>query len=220
MKMMARVFFGALTVLLALCMLFTGCGEKTTPPDNGEGTQNDDGDENKKEISVSEGVESGFYLSDRGCPSPSTYCAYKSEKNEFDIDDVTLQFFFGGNYAASGIEYQLEHGDNYPEFDYYFTNDEGDRIHIKHIEENFVSEKYSCDFVHDEKAKLVEVKYNYSETLTVPKAIFTKEKGLVYFGLYGVNPRGPMLDERCIVATHFYYKLVENKVVLSSKPID
>lgn len=217
---LVRGIFAALSVLLAFCMLATGCGEKTTPPDNDDNIPNGDGvdnSENNGSTNESQGLESGFDFSDRGCATTSKSAAYKSEKNEFDIDDVTLEFFFGADYSY--IENQLANGDNYPEFDMYFENGEGDKIHIKHVEENFVSEKYSCEFVY-ENGKRVGVIYNYSETLTVPKEIFTTEKGFVNFALYGVNPRTPRLEYHCIVATRFYYKLLENKVVLSSEPID
>ena len=70
MKRSKNVLFSAMLLLLAACMLFTGCGQKTTPPDNGDGTQNEGGGnndgnqntedaENGGETNESQGLESG-----------------------------------------------------------------------------------------------------------------------------------------------------------------
>ena len=39
----------ALLLLLTFCLLLTGCGQKTTPPDNGDETQNEDGGNNTED---------------------------------------------------------------------------------------------------------------------------------------------------------------------------
>ena len=49
MKRIKNVLFSAMLLLLAACMLFTGCGQKTTPPDNGDGTQNEGGGNNTED---------------------------------------------------------------------------------------------------------------------------------------------------------------------------
>ena len=46
------------------------------------------------------GIESGFSISNSE-PSPMITCAVKSEKNAFDINDVTLTFYYGGDFPEN-----------------------------------------------------------------------------------------------------------------------
>ena len=137
-----RRIFRLLLILMIFSLLVTGCGQNAdTDPDNGNG---------ETDTSVGAVLESGFKPSSSGEPSPpEDFCAYKSDTNEFDIDNVTLDFFFGGHYP-SGVEFELTHGRNYPAFDLYFIDEDDNKFFIKHIEENFVSEKYSCECTYDE----------------------------------------------------------------------
>ena len=60
------------------------------------------------------GVESGFEFfsfSDESCESNQFHCGYKTERTEFDIDDVTIDLYYGGEFYDYEFEpeYQ-EHG--------------------------------------------------------------------------------------------------------------
>ena len=226
-KQLPKGLFNIAVILMVICMLFTGCGQNVEPQldnedtvANGDIIPNESATEKKEETNINSGLESGFNLSESARPAGiSNHSAYKSEKMEFDIDNVTLEFFFGGHYA-SGIDLELECGRNYPEFDIYFLNDNGDKVHIKHVEENLVSEKYRCYYVYGEGWHVDEVKYNHSELFTIPKELFTKEKGRVFFEIYGINPNDPKLEYRGITGVGIYYKLTGDKVILSSEKFD
>ena len=218
----AKMFFGALSILLVICMTFTGCGQNTTPPDNGDGAQNENGGNN---VSTNEkqGLESGFNNEDNACASSIFRCAYKSEKNEFEIDDVTLEFFYGGKYILIaegeyiyGAEYIREKcGHDIPTFDVYFKEDGGEKILIKHVEENLISDKYNVDI---DPYGNNPPKYSFSETLTIPEQLFSKESGMIYFMISGTNKwDGDNAKNRAFTWTYIYYKKDNGKVILSNK---
>ena len=165
------------------------------------------------------GLEDGFKPSNSAAEAPTLYCAYKSDKTEFPIDDVTLDFYYGG-YYYQGIEYELENTHDIPSFELYFQDDCGGKFFIKRVEENFVSEKYSCDIVYDENWYVTEVKFNHSETITIPQEIFTEESGIIYFSVFGTNQREPDPQNKVITGIGFYYKVVGEKVQLSKQPIN
>lgn len=166
-------------------------------------------------------LESGFKQSFHGEESPINYCAYRSKTNKFDIKHVTLDFYYGGYYD---IDYELQNTTSYPTFDIYFKDDQGNKYLVKHVEENFVSEKYSCDFVYDDDRNICEIKYNHSETLTIPAELFTKESGKIWFSIEGKNILAPETNySKSLVITGIciFYKKVENgQIVLSSQEFD
>ena len=162
-------------------------------------------------------LESGFKQSFHGEESPINYCAYRSKTNKFDIKHVTLDFYYGGYYD---IDYELQNTTSYPTFDIYFKDDQGNKYLVKHVEENFVSEKYSCDFVYDDDRNICEIKYNHSETLTIPAELFTKESGKIWFSIEGKNILAPETDRpQSLVITGIciFYNVIDGEVVLSSQ---
>ena len=108
------------------------------------------------------GLETGFKPSGSmdSAPLPWSFCAFKSETNVFDIDDVTLDVYFGGNFSE-GVYTIRENSKSYPSFELYFENDQGKECFVKRIDENFISEKYSCEWICDKDWNLIEIKYNY-----------------------------------------------------------
>ena len=205
-----------LLLLLTLCLLLTGCGQKTTPPDNGDETQNEDGTgSGGEETNGSQGLESGFNNEGNSCAMSHFHCAYKSEKNEFEIDDVTLEFFYGRQHTF-GAEYALETGGyDIPTFDLYFKEDGGEKILIKHVEENFISDKYNIDFDYHGNNP---TKYYFSETLTIPEQLFSKERGMIWFEIYGTNIKeGDNAKYKAFAGVYLFYKKDNGKVILSNK---
>ena len=164
------------------------------------------------------GLEDGFKPSN-SAEAPSLYCAYRSDKTEFPIDDVTLDFYYGG-YYYQGVEYELENTHDIPSFELYFQDDYGGKFFIKRVEENFVSEKYSCNVVYDDNWNITEVKFNHSETITIPREIFAEESGLIYFSVFGTNQKEVEPQVKVITGIGFYYKVVDGKVTLSKQPIN
>ena len=236
MKRLKNMLFSAMLLLLAACMLFTGCGQKTTPPDNGDGTQNEgdagnggnndngnqntEGAENGGEANESQGLESGFDFSESGRPSKTyAFLAYKSDKTVFDINDVTMEFFFGDEYKY-GIERALD--DTRGGYSYFYAfayNEDGDEIRIKHYDENFISEKYTCDVTRDDNKNVVKVEYKYSELLTIPKELFNREEGRIWFGIKGWHTE-TWRDISITTHKKFYYKIVDDKVILSHQELE
>ena len=109
------------------------------------------------------------------------HCSYEIDKEEYDINCVTLLFFYGVG-LGEDINIELETSVNYPVFELYFMNDENTSILAKHVEENLISEKYGFTYGPNNKEL-----YNHSEEFTIPKELFTKENGIIWFYLYGAN---------------------------------
>lgn len=193
-----------LLILLTLLLLVTGCEQPA---------QNLDGDASSDDA----GLEVGFKPS--GDALYSKYGAYKSATNKFDINDVTLEFYFGGIYA-SGVEHELTHSSNYPKFELWFENDRSEKHFIKSVDENFVSEKYRCYPIFDEARNLTEIKFNHSETFTIPPEMFSRESGTIWLKAYGENPRHLVPTVHCFVSVRIYYKVTDGTVTLSDQPFE
>lgn len=164
-------------------------------------------------------LESGFVQAGFDEETSYNFCAYRSHTDKFDIHSVTLNFYYGG-YYPNGIEYALEKEQSYPSFDLYFVNDEGNRYFVKHVEENFVSEKYNCEIVYDDNRYIYKIKYEHSETLTIPAELFTKQSGMIWFEVDGENilaldsenGKNSSIAKICI-----FYEVIDGKIVLSSQ---
>ena len=100
-----------LLILMIFSLFVTGCGQNIdTNPDN------DGGDPNTNVVTV---LENGFKPSNDADETPIFYCAYRSDKTEFNINDVTLDFYYGG-YYYQGAEYELENAHDFPSFELLF----------------------------------------------------------------------------------------------------
>ena len=161
-------------------------------------------------------IESGFTLPNDGCEIREFHCAYRSMKTEYDIDNVTLDFYYGGIYYPD-IEYQLNFYD-IPLFELYFKEAGGEKYLIKRVEENFISKKYYCDVLEDGEYN-INIIFNYSESITIPKEIFTKDSGLLFFQIYGKSIGKLTLENDYIAGKHFYYKVIGEKVLISNEPL-
>lgn len=203
-----RRIYRVLLILMIFSLLVTGCGQNAdTVPDNGNG---------ETDTNVGAVLESGFNPSDDACEIPLFHCAYRSNKTEFDIDDVTLDFYYGGDYSNLGIEYDLQQH-NFPVFEIYFKNETHDRCFVKRVEENLVSEKYRCKFIYDDNRNAIEIIFNHSESITIPREIFTENEGVIYFTIYSQNVNYTNSSVEFITGKAIFYKVIEGKVVLSSQ---
>ena len=155
----------------------------------------------------SNGLEDGFEGGGRDIV-PSFVCAYKSDRFEFEIDDVTLTFYYGGGFG-SDIEKEKRDRFNYPTFELYFVNDEETHILVKRVEENLVSEKYRTWIGRGSKRF-----FNHSEELTIPKELFTKERGMICFYVYGTDVlRNEEPEIICSIGIN--YNKENNTIILS-----
>lgn len=150
------------------------------------------------------------------------FCAYKSEVSEFDIDNVTLYFFFGGIFSES-IEHELECGSNIPKIRLYFRNtaigeftpspfSEENLYFIKEIEENYVSEKYrwkGSNYTLEDGVKL-----------TIPSELFIGESGRISFIVAGDEINDRVDGYIYISGKGIYYKVNGDMVTLSDQEFE
>lgn len=150
----------------------------------------------------------GGFDSDGGCESPIIKTAFECDKRVFDIDDVTLTFYYGHGFGTN--EAILEHyrgaGVDYPNFDLYFET-EDDSYLIRHVDENFITAKYGCNKLSNGYFVL-----DYSEIITIPKDLFTKEKGCVTFRISGFN--SSRQEDELLSSIGLYYVKNDDTVTL------
>ena len=146
-------------------------------------------------------------------PGSTIKCAYSSEKRVYDVDEVSVEFFYG--FANVGSIETVRKSFDIPCFDLYISNDSGERILIESVQENFISEKYRVTRKL-RNGKTIGYSYNYSETYTIFKELFTNECGIIYFGIYNMLEEEPIR----IGGTGFYYKFIsKDLVMLSNHPL-
>ena len=210
---MRNLYFKAVSVLLFFAVIMsvfaTGC---EFPFKNG--TPDTDKAQNTGKTQPTS-LESGFYASE-GCEISQFHCDYKSDKTEFDIDNVTLDFYYGVHFLYTE-EDEREIVD-IPSFDLYFTDWKGTkRIFIRHVEENLISEKYRCHIAWDEDSKIT---YNHCETVTIPRELFVEESECLYFSVYGTDVREFYPEYRSLTGAHLHYKIVGERVILAAMPFN
>ena len=174
-------------IILSLLFAFTSCGF----------------DEHALDDTLSGGFDSVG-----GCESPAFKAAFECDKRVFNIDDVTLTFYYGHGFGNDEdyLEHYRKGGLDYPKFDLFFMN-EDDSYLIRHVDENFISAKYGCNKFSDGSWVLV-----YSEIITIPKDLFTKEKGCVNFSIRGFNSSHQEDELLCTIG--LYYVKTDNTVTL------
>lgn len=210
---MKNISFKSVCVILIILTVFasvTGCDFLTNIiKDN-----SDDANNQSTNKYQSFGLKSGFSDSG-GCEASPFLCAYKSDKTEFDINDVTLDFYYGV-FFLEDEEYERENTFDIPSFDLFFLNEKG-KVLVKHVDENLISEKYKISFIYDENLQVIDTVFNHCETFTVPKEVFVKDKGSITFAIYGTNVREYEPEYRCKVSKVIYYKINGDKVILSNR---
>lgn len=151
------------------------------------------------------GLESGFDVGGNE-EHPSFSCAYKSNKTEFSINDVTLTFYYGHHFD---VELEADYF-SYPIFELYFSNDDDMTVLIERREEELVSDRYDA-YYH----KSVRV-FDHSETLTIPQELFTKESGIIWFYISSSNVKENE-NFGIVSSIAIYYQKDGDKIILSSK---
>ena len=151
---------------------------------------------------------------------PEFMCGYKSNINQFYINDVTLDFYYGIVHP----NYEIE------SFELYFI-DESEEMHlIKKVNESLAQEKYRIEYKHVPflmRFFVDNLKYNYSEKITIPKELFAQEEGYLMFALTTETMYGGE-DTGCRACSHqckthtlsrqiLYYKVDGNSVTIYSE---
>lgn len=172
---------------------------------------------------TSEGFEKGFKYDEswkidhNGSypvePERTFYCACKSDKSEFNINFVILDFFYGGDFGDDLEEEKKSH--NYHCVGLRFSNDLGDDVVAKRVYHNLVSEKYRCE--KKEYDYSYEMVFNHSEKIWIPGKLFKEEEGAIYIGLYGWEKGDDASQYKCLASMAIHYTVVDNRVVLSAK---
>ena len=171
-----RKTIGFILIVLTLISAITGCSQQE------------------------KGLEGGFYPAEG--MSNSMICAFKSDKREFDVNDVTLTFCFGGCWSVSGVEFEREQR-SYPGFDLYFWN-KGQRYFIRHEPRDFVSDEFDYQEVKNEDGSK-RIHFNHSEQITVPKEIFNELTGGFAFVIYGINAKSTDQKEQKLASISIWY---------------
>ena len=230
-KRIANVLGRCLLLLIIFALFATGCesldtekasnseneaniGENIKNNENLESPPNTDDKKDDDNENTGDGLESGFVGSEE---INGYFIAYRSDRKEFDINDVTLEFSYGGWFIHHPDGTVCQCSQNYPYFDIYFTNEDGGKIFVKRVEENFVSEKYNCKLILDENRDIVDVEFNHSEILTIPKEIFTREKGIIWISFYGEDVSRDPVKYDWFAGNYIHYKVEGDMVYLSTK---
>jgi hypothetical protein len=197
-KMVSKIY-KLLILLLIVSMSFTGCMITNT----------------------GEGLESGFAFSSLGgesCQSNPFHCGYKTDRTEFDIDDVTIDLYYG--VECCNDDGLLCAGVSIPTFDIYVEpRGTYNKYLIKHVEEELFSVKYNCKVISKDFLiwPTIKIIYNHHEAIKIPKEAFENGSGRLDIIIYGTFVSGVNSREGEIVGTVIYYKVIGEKVMLSKK---
>lgn len=203
--MKTRKVFAVILVAIAVMLSLCSCTPTKSP-------------EKPKTGYEERALEEGFYVSTR--PTNLEPCAFTTETNKFDIDNVEMTFYYGSSY--------IQQNDIFIDgFDLYFTDyHDYKRIFVRHSDDQFYSEKYRVSS--EGEGDSAKRKFNYSEKIKIPAELFSENGGYLDFSLYGdVNIAGDFdLDNmcyiyeseyRCFAFISFYYRRYGRTIYLSEQ---
>ncbi len=161
-----------------------------------------------------QGLSAGFSISTSD-PIPGVFCAYKTDTNEFEINDVKISYFYGTHKRLEDFGEYEQGADVVLRISFY--NDENQEYFVKDIINEFFTDKYSIEYINAG----TEVGFSYSEKLTIPASMFTAAKGFINFVIFEYivwkDGREPERQEGNGIKV--YYQLDGNLVKLSKNPI-
>ncbi len=198
MKNIIKKAIGVLLILLTMFYTLIGCV-------NSDDSTTDLENEHKN------GLEFGFIGT--GGLSRIEIAAYKCDKNTFNIDDVTITFYYG--FVFSQPDDKALEIASYPDgFDICFVDEKGNIMLYRHSDENFISERYKIKTTYNENDNSLKYEFNHSEKITIPKEMFINESGMVRFVIKGINVKGQQLKNEPFVGLVIFYIKKDNQVVL------
>lgn len=163
-------------------------------------------------------LRGGCFLSSTSSgPSPSTVTGYYAEANVFDWDNVKIDFLYGilfydnsgytvenASYDIKILSYETLHGNNVAK-----------EFFIKNVQEDLFTEKYLYDKYHD----------GHVEEISIPKEAFVNDVGRISINVFVkrmIFNKDCYCNDECLghdeerwLTEHIYYKVRNNKVVLS-----
>ena len=109
------------------------------------------------------------------------YCAFLSStsRNIDDENDFEIDFYFGRIYG--------ENEKNVPSVDIYIitknASGEEEKTFVRTVND-YMSDEYKCERIYDYYANIIEIKYNHSEKLRIPKDFFVGDSGEIGIGIF------------------------------------
>lgn len=162
-------------------------------------------------IITNRGIQDGFKFNrmyrSTIIDQPPVACAYKTQKRVFDIDNVTLELYYG-------MLSKYNYNNDYVCAEIYCKNPKGEKIQLQSITETVYSDKYSIDIRKIHKIFYYTVKYdfNYHETIKIPREVFVGDSGFFWVA-FNVEEN----NERYGDSQAIYYRVKGDKVELSTK---
>lgn len=150
------------------------------------------------------GLEQGFNIQSSGEEENPLKCAYKSDKNEFDINNVTLDFYFGTTHTNSQLT------SIYTDYELYFKHEGQEKVLIKKVNESLFDKKYSCHKSTNEKYQ-----FEHSEKVTIPENMFVNDNGKISFTVLTENYYDGKLDSLYVQSIDVYYRKINDRIILS-----
>ena len=109
------------------------------------------------------------------------YCAFLSSTSRKidDENDFEIDFYFGRIYG--------ENEKNVPAVDIYIitknASGEEEKTFVRTVND-YMSDEYKCERIYDYYANIIEIKYNHSEKLRIPKDFFVGDSGEIGIGIF------------------------------------
>ncbi len=94
--------------------------------------------------------------------------AYESDISIFDINNVTLTFYFGNRFYSTDSIYKSE------SYSIYFQHENGKSYLVKTVNEDLTDEKYAI-------GELSYNGYSHNEKIRIPSEFFTENSGVIFF---------------------------------------
>ena len=162
-------------------------------------------------IITNRGIQDGFKFNrmyrSTIIDQPPVACAYKTQKRVFDIDNVTLELYYG-------MLSKYNYNNDYVCAEIYCKNPKGEKIQLQSITETVYSDEYSINTRKFHKVFYYTVKYdfNHHDSVRIPREIFVGDSG--YFGVvFGVQEG----EKNYSNSQTIYYRVKGEKVELSTK---
>ncbi|QVK17665.1 hypothetical protein KHQ81_12545 [Mycoplasmatota bacterium] len=160
-----------------------------------------------------EPLESGFiYKNVSDKPSQSNFCGYSSSVNEFQIDEVELNFFIGiSEIAISTSIFRIEKIQIYAQ-----NKNLNEKVILTEIDD-FQNDTFKFDklIINNSSYK---INYKYSIKINLPKELFEDSSGKIEIGFLALINYDSNVESVSFKTWDFiYYRKVNDKILLSNE---
>ena len=164
------------------------------------------GDEKK------DGLKSGFVVNEGELQS-FYYCAFSTDKTKYDIDNVSVQFYYG----CINAENQSVNDKFDLEFRLFVSNGTTNTMFKTIDQVDFYDEQYSCRLMKDESG-IERIEYTHHELVTISKTLFDKASGEISLSIKEYITQDELEDRYgSSDSVTFKYTKDNNQIVLSEK---